>query len=230
MFVFQATSSLLIIASLIWGASCGKSPLVQSEKVAARSEVNLPTSSPTPPTSPGDNRKNQWEDEKRKLLQANYPLTSSTRIDVDGDNVADTITYGVKRWEDDFEGRLTIISSKGKELWDHEFFMASRDLAKFLAEVLEYENSSQWVASVFTVGAPYRFEFERIKIKADAIGDEQIEHAAKIHKTSATKLKKEILNQKVNRTFSYRAEWREDLMLLVYIPSLKYFVCYSRGY
>jgi hypothetical protein len=28
---------------------------------------------------------------------------------------------------------------------------------------------------------------------------------------------------------SYRAEWREDLILLVYVPSVRGFVCYQRG-
>jgi hypothetical protein len=43
-------------------------------------------------------------------------------------------------------------------------------------------------------------------------------------------LRENILSQKTNSLLAYRAEWREDLMLLVYVPSLGKFVCYQRGY
>ncbi|MGB7203016.1 MAG: hypothetical protein WBD16_12250 [Pyrinomonadaceae bacterium] len=175
-------------------------------------------------------RESAWEIEKQKLLDAKYPLTAETRVDVNGDGLNDHITYRVQRWQSDFEGRLTIKSSKGKELWDHEFFMGSNDLAKFLVEVLEYKNSTEWVNNVFAKDAPYSFKAETVKLKANDIDDENLKYASKIHKTSAKRLKDEVLRQKKNRIYSYRAEWREDLLNLVYIPSLKYFICYSRGY
>lgn len=172
----------------------------------------------------------RYETLKAKLFDAKFPLTNQTLVDVDGDGRNDKIFYRVQPWRDDFEGRLTITSANKRELWNHEFFMSSRDLTKFLTEVLDYENVETWVSSVFKEKAPYAFKAENKKLKTDVLDEEQLKHAAKIHKISFDSLKSEILDQPTNHVFSYRAEWREDLMLLVYVPSLKAFVCFSRGY
>jgi ABC-type bacteriocin/lantibiotic exporter with double-glycine peptidase domain len=87
-----------------------------------------------------------------------------------------------------------------------------------------------WVSNAFNEKYNYSFLSEKRKIKKSEIDAEQIDYAAKLNKISANKLKAEILAQKVNRIFTYRAEWREDLMQIVYIPSLKKFVCFTRGY
>lgn len=175
-------------------------------------------------------RAKEWEERKKKLLGADFPLKSETMLDVDGDGKPDKILYQIKPWQQDFEGLLKITSADEQVLWEHEFFMSSRDLAKFLVEVLEYESVTQWVKSVFEKQAPYSFKADTRKLKPAELSDNQINHAAKLYSLEPKKLKSEILMQKTNRIYTYRAEWREDLMQIVFIPSLKKFVCFSRGY
>lgn len=172
----------------------------------------------------------EWEEEKKKILTANYPLKNETQIDIDGDGKKDKILYRVQPWESDFEGLVEITNAKGKIIWEHEFFMSSDDLYKFLTEVLYYGSVTDWVNSVFNKKKNYSFRVGNVKIKESEIDSEQLTHAAKVFKFSAEKVKAEILAQKTNRVFAYRAEWREDLMKIVYVPSIKRFVCFSRGY
>ena len=157
-------------------------------------------------------------------------LSKSGWMDVDGDGKKDRVFYRIQRWKDDFEGLLTITNEKQKVLWEHEFFMGANDLAKFLDEVLGYDSVKVWVSSVFNNKADYSFRSEKLKIKEEEIDEKQLEHSAKIHNMSGKKLRAEILSSRTNRVFTYRAEWREDLMKLVYVPSLQEFVCFSRGY
>jgi hypothetical protein len=177
-----------------------------------------------------EKQKLEWEENEKKLLAANYPLKNETTFDVDEDGKKDKILYRVQPWEKDFEGLLQITNAKGNVIWEHEFFMAKRDLVKFLTEVLEYDSITKWVDSVFNEKNNYSFRVERIKIKESDISSEQLNHAAKIFKFSADKVKSEILAQRTNKVFTYRAEWREDLMQIVYVSSIKRFVCFSRGY
>lgn len=175
-------------------------------------------------------RQKEWEKTKARLFDVKFPLINKTSIDVDGDRKKDSVTYTIRRWRDDFEGQLSIKSASGRVVWNHEFFMSSRDLAKFLVEVLDYQNAKDWVNSVFDTKAPYHFEAEKKKLISKDLDEEQIKYAAQLHKISAKKMRSEILLQKTNQLFSYRAEWREDFLQLVYIPSLKSFICFSRGY
>lgn len=172
----------------------------------------------------------EWEITKASLFDTKYPLTSEASIDVDGDGKKDKVIYSIKPWEDDFEGFLKIISARGNTLWEHSFYMSKNDMGKFLVEVLEYDSINEWVKSVFIAKKPYSFEAEKIKLEKKEINNEQLNYAAKVGKFSADAIRKEILSISVNRIFSYRAEWREDLMLIVYVPSLRKFICYSRGY
>ncbi len=194
----------------------------------SKTSVNvLATQTPDPRLT---ERQRQWPIEREKLVKATYPLINEFSLDVDGDRRPDKLFYRIQPWEDDFEGQVKITAAAKRVIWDHEFYMGKNDLAKFLVEVLDYSNVTQWVKNFFNSKAPYAFEFEKARIKASEIDEVQINHAAEIHKTTAKKLRDEILSQPKNHVISYRAEWREDLMLAVYVPSLKQFICYSRGY
>ena len=77
----------------------------------------------------------------------------------------------------------------------------------------------------------YGARFEKRKLKASELGaDENLAPYAEHFHVSVASMKQNILSQKVNLLFSYRAVWREDLLLLVYVPSIGQFVCYQRGY
>lgn len=71
-------------------------------------------------------RAQEWEETKKKLLTANFPIRNQTSIDVNGDGKPDKILYQIKPWQDDFEGLLQITSANNETLWEHEFFMSSR--------------------------------------------------------------------------------------------------------
>ena len=107
--------------------------------------------------------------------------------------------------------------------------MMKRDLVNWLG-VVGNVSIEDWVKGLFSNKYGYGAEVERIKLKLSDLDDEQITYAAKLAKITPARLKGEILSQKENMVVSYRAEWREDLMSLVYVPSLKRFICYHRGY
>ena len=155
--------------------------------------------------------------------------------DFDGDGKPDKLIYEIKPWEKDYEGSLVITSAQGQTLWKHQWPMAKGDLE----ELIETEGGvtgkkvdlQSWVERFFGVGLNYGGRFTQEKLKTTDLRDEeQLEAFAKHRRVTAANLKKSILSQKTNLVFSYRAEWREDLIMLVYVPSVRSFVCYQRGY
>ena len=162
------------------------------------------------------------------------PTPSVYWKDVDGDRKPDKFIYQIKRWEKDYEGGLKIVSAQGRVLWEHEYPMAKDDLHELLSAEGDVTGKkvtlADWVRRFFSEQLNYGARIERIKIKTEDIDAEQLDHAAKLAGISARSLETEILSQETNTVVSYRAEWREDLMMIVYIPSLKKFVCHSRGY
>jgi hypothetical protein len=167
------------------------------------------------------------------------PATESLRAvfakDFDGDGKPDKLIYEVKPWRTDYEGALIITSANGKTLWEDHWPMAKDDLE----ELIETEGAvtgkkvdlKSWVEKFFEGGLNYGARFEREKLKAsDVSHDELLAGFAKHYGVTIAALKKSILSQKTNLVFSYRAEWREDLIVLVYVPSVCGFVCYQRGY
>jgi hypothetical protein len=167
-------------------------------------------------------------------IDVSDPSPSTYRKDIDGDGKPDKFFYQIKRWQDDYEGALIITSAKGKVLWEHHWPMAKGDVGNLLAteeditrQKVSLEN---WVRRFFNGNLYYGAKFQQIKLKASDLDSEQINYAAKLARVSSRKLRRDILSQRVNTVFEYRAEWREDLMSLVYVPPLKKFVCYHRGY
>jgi hypothetical protein len=181
-----------------------------------------------------EKQKKDLEIKWKKIFTANYPLSSKSFADFDGDGKKDEILYQIKPFEDFYEGLLEITSAQGKVLWKDNFQMDSGDLAEWLDTMGATESAevtiTDWVNNAFNPKYNYAFEVENRKIEKREIDGSQIAYAAKLNKISAAKLRTEILAQKSNRIFTYRSTWREDLMQIVYIPSLKKFVCFARGY
>lgn len=160
---------------------------------------------------------------------ASKPLRSTYRKDVDGDGRPDKFIYEVKRRETDYEGSLRIISAKGNVLWEHQFLLLEKDLLGD-PDWLGGKSVEYWVKNFFK-GVAYGAEVESLKLKPSDLDDEErLAAFAKRYGTSLGKLRRGILSQEVNTVFSYRAEWREDLNMLVYVPSIGRLVCYKRGY
>lgn len=163
------------------------------------------------------------------------PLRAVYLKDVDGDGKADKLVYQIKRWKNDFEGSLVITSAKGRTLWEDQWVMVKGDLE----ELIETEGAvtgkkvdlKSWVDRFLRGDLNYGLKLESRKLKASELQDtELIAVFAKYYRVAPASLRNNILSQKTNSLLAYRAEWREDLMLLVYVPSLGKFVCYQRGY
>jgi hypothetical protein len=163
-----------------------------------------------------------------------WPLRTEAMKDVDGDGRADKLVYEIKPWEKDYEGYLKITSARGEILWEDQWPMEKGDLE----ELIETEGGvtgkkvdmKSWVEKFFRGELNYGARVEREKLKASDLHDEPVAASAKFYKVTTASVKKNILSQKTNLLFSYRAVWREDLILLVYVPSIRRFVCYQRGY
>jgi hypothetical protein len=157
------------------------------------------------------------------------PIISEARIDVDGDGKPDHLSYEIRYWKTEYEGLVRITSAGDKILWEHQYLMMKHDLDNWLGVAGDI-SIPDWVEGFFTNKYGYGTKAEHAKLKPADLDDAQIVYAAKLAKTTPNKLREEILSQEENILFSYRAEWREDLMALVYVPSLGRFVCYHRGY
>ncbi len=163
-----------------------------------------------------------------------WPLSVEATKDVDGDGRPDKLVYEVKPWEKDYEGYIKITSARGETLWEDQWPMDKDDFE----ELVETEGAVTgkkvdmkiWVKKFFSGELNYGARSEREKLKASALHEEQVAASAKFYGVTTASVKKSILSQKTNLLFSYRATWREDLILLVYVPSIRRFVCYQRGY
>ena len=179
------------------------------------------------------------------LILTNFPVSQRTPPakplravylkDVDGDGKADKLVYQIKPWKNDYEGSLVITSAKGKTLWEDGWLMVKDDLE----ELIETEGAvtgkkvdvKSWVDKFLRGDLHYGLNHESRKLKASELQDREILAVfAKYYHITPANLRENILSQKTNSLLAYRAEWREDLMLLVYVPSLGKFVCYQRGY
>ena len=163
------------------------------------------------------------------------PLRSTYERDADGDGKPDKLVYEIKRVEDHYEGSLFITSAAGKILWGHEWGMSESDLLELVQTEGDVTNKKvnmeMWVKKFLIGELNYGARFEKRKLKASELGaDENLAPYAEHFHVSVASMKQTILSQKVNLLFSYRAVWREDLLLLVYVPSIGQFVCYQRGY
>jgi hypothetical protein len=163
------------------------------------------------------------------------PLRTIYEKDVDRDGKVDKLVYEVREFKDNYEGSLIITSAERRTLWEHRWVMSKSDLSELIETEGEVTNKKSnlesWVAKFFSGGLNYGARFETRKLKASELGDEErLANFAKYYRVSVASIKKSILSQKANSLMSYRAEWREDLNLLVYVPSIRKFVCYQRGY
>lgn len=156
------------------------------------------------------------------------PLKSVWHADIDGDRRSEVFTYTLTERGDRYAGSLVIRSDKGI-LWSHRWDMAASDL---VGDLLHEEGdiaAQQWVERFFDGGLQYGAKLERRKLRADELDPELLDRAVRRSRISAAALERAILAQPVNVVFTYRASWREDIVLLVYVPPLKRCVRYHKG-
>lgn len=162
-------------------------------------------------------------------------LRSTHERDVDGDGKPDKLVYEVTKVKDHYEGSLVITSATRQMLWEDRWGMSNGDLSELIETEGDVTNKKinleSWVTKFFGGELNYGAKFDKRKLNASELRDEeQLEAFAKYFGVTVASLKESILSQNINLLMSYRAEWREDLILLVYVPSVRKFVCYQRGY
>jgi hypothetical protein len=155
------------------------------------------------------------------------PLKSEYSVDVDGDGRPDTFTYTLRTGKP-HEASLRIQSASGAVLWEHSWIIQPDDLATLMEEDGR-KDASEWVKRFFDNKNFDAGTYVRQKLTDRDLSEEYITFWAEQLKLSPATLKSHILSQKINHTFHYRAEWREDFYALVYVPQLKKFIQYT-GY
>ena len=159
----------------------------------------------------------QFASEKVKLLEIN--------------GLKMNVSYRLNRYDDIYRGALTIRKNK-QVIWMHVWEMTHQDFSSMLE--LENEgrkndlNFKSWVKNIFD--ADFGIKFFDSKILKKDLQVARIEEASIQNKITSQNLAQEILSEDHPVIVQYRAEWREDLLFLVYVKSLQQFVCYSRGY
>ena len=160
---------------------------------------------------------------------ASEKWSSTFSKDVNNDGKADTFVYTLEKKDINYDGSLKITDNSGKELWFHPWEMTKEDLEDDLLRESGNIKVKEWVDHFFDGTYHYGASFELFKINESEIDPDYMEFYAKKYKIEPKKLTQEILAQKKSLVFSYRASWREDLKMLVYIPSLSKFIVFSGG-
>ncbi len=155
------------------------------------------------------------------------PLKSVLKQDLDGDKNPEIFSYTLIEGNP-HQASLGIKSGKGEILWDHSWNMKPEDLSTLMQEEGR-KDIKEWVSHFFQNRNFDAGGYVQEKLKESDLSDQVIDYWAEKFKVTRNALKKEILSQKTNHTFHYRAEWREDFYALVYLPKTKKFIQYT-GY
>jgi len=173
------------------------------------------------------------------------PLFSSTKfqdIKFSGfsgkKNLECRVKYSLNRKKDKFLGTF-VIREKNNLLWTHEWQMDPGDLYSIqeFDSALSHEAKKKpiglnppesWADKIFT--SHYGVQISIQKVVTTDIDEEILKDGAAYNNIDYEKLKTSILASDFSIVVSYRAEWREDLINLVYVESMNKFVCFSRGY
>jgi hypothetical protein len=153
-------------------------------------------------------------------------LRSSFKADIDRDGKLDVFLYELTKIHDHFDGRLTIANAQGEILWNHTWQMSQNDLDDLLREEggITVED---WVKRFFDGSTTYGARYQETKLHDQDITAEFIEFYGKGESVSVPEIIANILAQEKNATLTYRASWREDMTVIVYVPKLNKFMRYS---
>lgn len=142
-------------------------------------------------------------------------------------NLVSKCSYSLKKNKDGYLGQFIITMDK-KVLWNHDWVTNMRDFDNLLEnEPTQPKHLQSWVKGIFR--AHYGVKILIQKISKEDIDDSAIEYSAKTYKVSTQNIMDEILSDEYPLVVSYRAEWREDMMNIVYLKSIKKFICFKRG-
>ena len=159
----------------------------------------------------------------RKVMQ------SELKADIDGDKSPDLFRYTLGKNNDDFDASLTITNVHGETLWRHQWKMNKKDL---IDDLLKEEGGiapEEWVKRFFTGPLQYGAGYQLVKLISKEVNKDILQEYCTANKLPFQNIYQDILRQKKNFIFHYRAAWREDLKMLVYAPTIRQFVPYSYG-
>jgi hypothetical protein len=154
-------------------------------------------------------------------------LTKSFNFGIVNDSSKDSLTYTLIKTESGYDGSLNIISSKKDTLWEHSWEMAENDINDILMQ--SDVSIKYWVENFFNSNVDYTCKVAREKLNSEDLQKDYIDFYAKKYSLDGSKLLEMILSDSSSVVLQYRATWREDLILIVFVPELGKFIEYSGG-
>lgn len=177
----------------------------------------------------------QYVYQKGELIQGKWTSYSgqgweNTRyIDVTGDTIEEILHLDYRTLGETYLGQLTITTSEGRDLWNHQWVMGREDLEEGLLEEEGTITVREWVNRFFSGSLLYGASIHPKKLTAENLHPDILSDSAQQLQVTAQELRNQILSRPTNHTFTYRATWREDLVELVYLPQWNRFVRYGAG-
>lgn len=164
-----------------------------------------------------------------ECLEDSLTLCSIFRKDINNNGNDEIFSYKLRKNEQYYNASLVISTVDGTKLWEHYWEMKESDLFDDLLVKEGNISLKEWVQRFFDGTLRYGAKFKFIKLHESELQKDWIDFYARKENVSSEDLKKYILSQKINATFSYRATWREDLIMIVFVPELEKFIGYSGG-
>lgn len=148
-------------------------------------------------------------------------------IDLDGDGRRDSLSYELVEEQDYYLSKLIVKSSNADTLWFHPFKTSKEDFEDLLFQ--EDVTVNDWGSDYFNEKMSFNAHVEFLSLNEEDLNMDWIEFYAKKHEITPDKLAEGILSKKNQAIIYYRAGWRENLVMLVYVSELSSFVGYSSG-
>lgn len=166
------------------------------------------------------------------LCGATYPYENSQKIKIVGLTgmrpFIATAHFSLKKDQKEYSGQFEITSEK-RSLWKHSWGITEDDFENIIEfEYIKPKTMSVWVKNIFQEDT-YGVKIMIRKISKNDIDEEVLKEATKKYKITPQEIIREIESDESPLIINYRAEWREDLIWIVYIKSLDAFICYRRG-
>jgi len=154
-------------------------------------------------------------------------LSNKITFGILSDDSKDSITYTLIKTENGYNCSLNIISSKNDTLWAHSWTMAENDMKDILMQ--SQVSLKVWVENFINSDVDYNCKVVRQKLTSEDLQQNYIDFYAEKYSLDGSFLSEMILSDSSSIVLEYRATWREDLLLIVFVPKLRKFVGFSGG-
>ena len=161
---------------------------------------------------------------------------SNWEYDVNGDGKKESFVYTiVDSGKEYITSSLSIKTENNQIYWFHEWQMHRSDLYDDIfttsGELTERGELTleEWLSGFFECKLDYTSCIYKAKLKREDIVYDFVKYSAKKEKLTTKQLMALIINNKEHVIFHYRATWREDLLELVFVPTLNKFIHFGMG-